>query len=266
MTNALLEASSLIGGYGRVQLLTDVSMTVREGETTALLGPNGCGKTTLMRTIIGLNKPWSGRIMFRKRDVTYMECHERVAGGLGMVPPGRRLFLGLSVEDNLKMGAYLYRERRAVAAGLQLAYQYFPVLREYRRQIAGRLSGGEQQMCAIARGLMSRPKLLMIDELSLGLAPKIVATLVATLREIRAEQDIALVLVEQDVSVAMATADYAYILSQGTVALEGHPRNLMSEGEVTQEVRDIFLGLSRSEDRRGWGSSEVNGGRATTAF
>jgi branched-chain amino acid transport system ATP-binding protein len=260
---ALLTTSELNGGYGEVQLLTDVSINVRAGETTALLGPNGSGKTTLMRTIVGLNQPWSGRVIFGQQDVTYMPCHERVAIGLGMVPPGRRLFLGLSVEDNLKMGAYLYRERQAVAAGLQLAYDYFPVLREYRKQIAGRLSGGEQQMCAIARGLMSKPKLLMVDELSLGLAPKVVAKLVTALTQIRTEQNIALVIVEQDVSVAMAIADYAYILSQGAVALEGKPNDLMQNGEVKDEVRKIFLGLTTHEDRRV--ASEIDSGRVTTA-
>lgn len=240
---ALLETHDLVGGYGDVLLLSSVSFEVRPGQAVALLGPNGSGKSTLMRTIVGLNRPWSGRVFFNDADVTYMPCHKRIARGLGMVPPGRRLFLGLSIEDNLRMGSYLYRDKQIMAEGLAFAYELFPVLRAYRKQIAGRLSGGEQQMCAIARGLMSRPKLLMIDELSLGLAPKVIGLLVETLDRIRTEQDIAVVLIEQEVAVALGIADYAYILAEGRIALQGPPKDLMEGREVKREVKEVFAGL-----------------------
>lgn len=238
--NGLLDARDIEGGYGRVQLLWKVNISVRPGQTVGLLGPNGSGKSTLMRTLVGLNEVWSGAVSFKGEDVTTLLCHERVARGLGMVPAGRRLFLGLSVEDNLKMGAYLFKNSSDVEEGLELAYGFFPVLKRYRRQIVGRLSGGEQQMCAIARGLMSRPNLLLIDELSLGLAPKVIHELTDTLMSIRQESGIALVIVEQDVRTAMALCDYVYILSEGRVALEGSPDQLAG----TPQLKEVFLGMA----------------------
>jgi branched-chain amino acid transport system ATP-binding protein len=219
-------------------------MEVGDCHIVALLGPNGSGKSTLMRTIVGLNQPWAGRVAFAGEEVTRLQCHERVRRGLGMVPPGRRLFLGLSVEENLRMGAYLFRDRGLVREGLERAYDYFPVLRDHRNRVAGRLSGGEQQMCALARGLMSRPKLLMIDELSLGLAPKVVAVLTEALEVIRTEERISIVLVEQDVSAALAISDYAYILAAGSVAFSGTPDELREDGHLRHDITRVFLGLA----------------------
>lgn len=237
---SLLNAKDIEGGYGRVQLLWEVSVTVQSGQTVGLLGPNGSGKSTLMRTLVGLNEVWNGTLFFAGEEVTDRPCHERVARGLGMVPAGRRLFLGLSVQDNLRMGAYLFKGSAEIEEGLERAYGFFPLLRRYRRQIVGRLSGGEQQMCAIARGLMSKPRLLLIDELSLGLAPKVVHELTQTLVDIQERSGIAMILVEQDVRTAMDLCDYVYVLSEGRVALEGTPHDISG----SSRLKEVFLGMA----------------------
>ena len=214
----LLQAERVRVEYGQIPAVADVSMEVGEGEIVALLGPNGAGKTTLLNTIGGLMRPSSGTVTFDGRDITRIRGDLVARRGISLVPEGRGIFPALSVEDNLRMGGYWagdeYEERVARVV------EYFPVLQDRRRQQAGSLSGGEQQQLAIGRALMSQPRLLMLDELSLGLAPRVVAELFAILRRIH-EDGTAVLLVEQQVQQALALADRVYVLQRGRVVLSG---------------------------------------------
>jgi branched-chain amino acid transport system ATP-binding protein len=234
----LLEVRRLEAGYGAVQVLWGVSLAVDAGEIVSLIGNNGAGKSTCLATIAGLVRPWGGEDVFADRAVTGRPPAEMAELGLALVPQGRRLFGAMSVEDNLLMGAYLRRDRGGIAATLADCYRLFPRLRERRRQAAGTLSGGEQQMVAIARGLMARPRLLCIDELSLGLAPAVTAELLEVLVRIRGEGT-AVLLVEQDVENALEVADRAYVMEGGRIVLQG------TATEVRQDpgVRAAYLGL-----------------------
>lgn len=235
----LLEVRGLGGGYGNVEVLWNINLEVMSGEAVALVGANGAGKTTLLRMLCGLLPARSGSILFGGRDITAWPAHERVVAGVVMVPEGRQLFPGMTVRDNLLMGAYVRREPSPVIArDLAWVEELFPVLRERRRQLAGTLSGGEQQMCAIGRALMARPRLLMIDELSLGLAPVIVDRLIEALREIR-RQDIAVILVEQDVVTALSVAERGYVLTSGSIVMSGESTQLLE----SPDVRQAFVGF-----------------------
>ena len=228
----LLEVRDLRSGYGDVPVVRGVSFAVRRGEMVAVVGANGAGKTTLLRTISGL-LPAEGSIRFDGQEISSRGSDEIVALGLSQVPEGRRLFSGLTVEENLRLGAYRRpdKTRSAVAAALDSVFEQFPRLRERRRQLAGTLSGGEQQMCAIGRALMAAPRLLMIDELSLGLAPRIVEELVGILQQIYAA-GATILLVEQDLAVALAISDRALVLQTGEVALEGSAQELADNDAV----------------------------------
>jgi branched-chain amino acid transport system ATP-binding protein len=233
----LLEVSGIRAGYGRVPVLHDVGLTVGEAETVALLGPNGAGKTTLLRVIAGELRPWAGSVRIGGTEVTGLSP-ERVAGaGLALVPEGRRLFAGLTVEENLLLGAY-HRRRADLNPDLERAFSLFPRLSQRKGQVAGRLSGGEQQMCAIARALMGRPRLLMIDELSLGLAPAVVDDLLALVPEL-ASAGTAVLLVEQDVEAALSVAARGYVLELGTVVSEGPSGQLLAD----PRLREAYLGV-----------------------
>ena len=234
----LLEVRGLGSGYGDVQVLWDVALDVRAGEVVALIGANGAGKTTLLSTISQLVAPWAGSVRFGERDLTRAGSAEVVAAGLVHVPQGRRLFAGLSVEDNLLQGAYLDRDRSAVHRRLDWVLSFFPRLAERRRQATGLLSGGEQQMCAIGRGLMSRPRLLMIDELSLGLAPLVVETLLNLLPVLNRD-GMTILLVEQDVQVALEHAHRGYVLEAGHIVQSGSAGNLLED----PRIRRAYLGL-----------------------
>jgi branched-chain amino acid transport system ATP-binding protein len=203
-------------------------MDVASGECVALLGRSGSGKTTLMKTIAGLLAPSSGEIMYEGMNIVSQPAHMRVANGLAMTPEGRHLFAGMSVHDNLLVGAHSVRDRQVIARQQELTFSLFPILQERRNQIAGTLSGGEQQMCAIGRALMSAPRLLLIDELSLGLAPVVVSRLVESLKAIR-KLGTTLVVVEQDAALAMMMADRAYILDQGRIRTASRSDALPSE-------------------------------------
>src|ERR1043165_7634943 len=220
MSESLLRVEKLSAGYGAMTVLSEITFEITRGEIVALVGSNGAGKTTTLRALSRVISS-QGRIFFNGRDLARLTSDQVFSLGLVQVPEGRQLFDQMTVEDNLLMGAYCRTQREEIAADLQQVYQFFPILKERRVQIAGSLSGGEQQMCALARGLMSRPKLLMIDELSLGLAPKVVAVLTEALEVIRTEERISIVLVEQDVAAALAISDYAYILAAGSVAFSG---------------------------------------------
>jgi branched-chain amino acid transport system ATP-binding protein len=214
MTAAKLSITNLQAGYGDVQVLWDISLEVSAGEIVCLIGSNGAGKSTLLRCISGLVAATSGHVVIDGMDMTNASEAGVVRAGIAHVPEGRRLFSAMSVHDNLLMGAYLRKDKAQIAEDLDFVYRMFPVLAERRRQDAGTMSGGEQQMCAIGRGLMARPSLLLIDELSLGLAPRAVELLFERLREIN-KKGVAILLVEQDVMDALAIADRGYVINRG---------------------------------------------------
>src|SRR5262245_29908897 len=214
----MLRIEKVSSGYGPVQVLWDVSLEVGAGEITCLIGSNGAGKTTLLRTISGIIPLWSGKIEFNGEDLSRIFPHDVVTRGIAQVPEGRRLFRTMSVRDNLLMGAYRRRGVAAIRANLERVYALFPILSERRYQPASTLSGGEQQICAIGRALMSEPKLLLIDELSLGLAPRVVDLLAKTLLQVR-DLGISILLVEQDVATAFDLSERGFLLDAGRVSL-----------------------------------------------
>ena len=234
----LLEVENLEAGYDEVQVLWGVSLKVKAGTVTTLVGANGAGKTTTLRAITGAIRPMGGRVTFGGEDVTRLSTHTKAARGLVLVPEGRQLYAEMSVEENLEMGAYPVRARKRYAEHLDKVYTLFPRLKERRKQRAGTFSGGEQQMLAIARGLMSDPRVLIIDELSLGLAPVIVQQLVVTLKSLK-EEGTTILLVEQNVHLALAFSDYAYVIAEGRSFTEG----TSSAVAANPEVRQAYLGL-----------------------
>jgi len=223
--------------YGAIHALRDVSLNVRKGEVVTLLGANGAGKSTTLRAITGLLKPESGRIVFDGADITGGAAHKLVARGVSMAPEGRGVFANLTVLENLEMGAYLTRDKAVIKRDLERAFTLFPRLKERIKQRAGTLSGGEQQMLAIGRALMSRPKLLLLDEPSLGLAPIICQTIFNTIDEIKAEGTTVL-LVEQNANAALKHSDRGYVLETGAVIFEGSAAAIASD----PRVREAYLG------------------------
>ena len=235
---SLLELRHVTAGYGQFTALWDVSLRVERGEAIAVVGPNGAGKTTLMRVISGLIRPRGGAVVFDGAALDGRPAHEVVARGIAHVPEGRRIFPRLSVADNLKMGAFLPAARRTVRDSLERVYTLFPVLSERQRQRAGSLSGGEQQMLAIARALMSRPQLILLDEPSLGLAPVMVLRLFDLIRRVR-EEGYTILVVEQNVRQVLKLVDRAYLLEVGRIKMEGRAADL-SEQDF---VRKAYVGL-----------------------
>lgn len=235
---AVLEIRDVTSGYGEVQILWGTSLALEEGKLTSLVGANGVGKTTLLRTIMGLNKPWQGSIWFEGQNVSQMPPYTKAELGLILVPEGRQLFTDMSVAENLEMGATPKRAKPHFKRNLEKVYEMLPRLAERRDQKAGTLSGGEQQMLAVGRGIMAEPKVLMIDELSLGLAPVLVLGLFETLAQLK-QLGITILLVEQNVQMALAVSDYAYVLAQGKVELDGPSRELAKN----EHVRAAYLGL-----------------------
>jgi branched-chain amino acid transport system ATP-binding protein len=235
----ILELQGLRAGYGEIQVLWGIDMAVRRGEITALIGSNGAGKTTLMRALSGLIPVQDGHYFSEGADLTGETPAQILAHGIVHVPEGRRLFGAMSIEDNLLMGAYSRKASRAeVARGMERVYTTFPKLLERRDQAAATLSGGEQQMCAIGRGLMGAPRLLMIDELSLGLSPLLVEQLVAALRTLNAE-GMSILLVEQDVTTALDLCHSAYIMDMGRIVRTGLGPELLAD----PIIRDAYLGV-----------------------
>ena len=234
----MLEIERLHAGYGEVPILRDVSLSVKQGEIVTLVGGNGAGKSTFLNTISGIVRPSAGRIVFNGRDISGFTPEAVVACGITQVPEGRRLFPDMTVRENLLMGAYRRKDGRAVERDLAWICELFPRLEERKTQRAGSMSGGEQQMCAIGRGLMARPSLLLVDELSLGLAPIVVDDLVEVLAKIHAEGTTIFV-VEQDVSTAFDVATTGYVLENGQVVLSGPTAEL----RVDPHVRKAYLGL-----------------------
>jgi branched-chain amino acid transport system ATP-binding protein len=231
MSEALLACRDIVSGYGDALVLHSVSLAVRAGAITALLGANGAGKTTLMRTLSGLLPLRSGSILYRGRELGTMDTAERVAAGVVLIPEGRLVFPDLTVEQNLRLGAYTPRARAGRSKRLDEMYGMFRRLRERRTQAAGTLSGGEQQMLAIARGLMSDPALLLLDEPSLGLAPQIARQVFETISRIR-NGGIAILIVEQDVAGTLGIADYAYVMENGRIAKSGDAARLRDDPNI----------------------------------
>ena len=238
MSNNLLEIEHVQSGYGDVQVLWDVSTVVETGEIACIVGSNGAGKTTLLRTISGLVPLRAGSIRFDGREIGGLPPEQVLGLGIAHVPEGRRLFRGLSVRDNLLLGAYLRRDTREVERDLDAVFELFPILRERQSQDATTMSGGEQQMCAIGRGLMSRPRLLMIDELSLGLAPALVERLNDALLEIN-RTGLTILIVEQDVLTAFEIASTAFVIETGRVSMSGTTEVLGND----PRIRKAYMGL-----------------------
>ncbi len=235
---ALLEIRNLASGYGELQILWDATLHLEPGRLTALIGSNGVGKTTLLWTLMGLVKPWDGQVIFDGRDVTSLSAHDKAALGLVLVPEGRQLFTDMTVYENLEMGATVPRAQSALQRNLERVFELFPRLKERRWQQAGTMSGGEQQMLAVARGLMAEPRVLMFDELSLGLSPVLTLSLFEALRRLKSE-GLTMLLVEQNVHMALAVCDYAFALSEGRTTLQGTAKELARN----PEVRKAYLGI-----------------------
>jgi branched-chain amino acid transport system ATP-binding protein len=234
----MLDIRGLNAGYGEVQILRDVSLSVGAGQIVTLVGSNGAGKSTLLNAVCGIIRPTAGSVRLEGTDITGWSSEAIVARGITQVPEGRRLFPLMSVRDNLLMGAYRRRDRDGIQRDLEWVYGLFPILKERQGQRAGSLSGGEQQMCAIARGLMARPKLLVLDELSLGLAPIIVDVLVDVINKIHREGT-TIFLVEQDVATAFDLAASGYVLENGRIVLSGPTAEL----KANPHVKKAYLGL-----------------------
>jgi branched-chain amino acid transport system ATP-binding protein len=235
---AMLEVHDLVSGYGEVQILWGTSIKLEKGKLTTLVGSNGVGKSTLLRTVMGLLRPWQGSISFQGQDMTRQSAHTRAKAGLVLVPEGRQLFSDMTVLENLEMGAFPPRSRAHYQENLDRVFALFPRLAERPQQKAGSMSGGEQQMVAVGRGLMAQPEVLIIDELSLGLSPLLALTLFESLVRLK-KQGLTMLLVEQNVAMALGVSDYAYVLSQGRVSLEGESRQLLKN----DDIRRTYLGL-----------------------
>jgi len=234
----LLEIKNLSSGYGHLQVLRDVSLEVSEGEFIALLGPNGAGKTTLLRTITGIIQPWAGEIEFMGQQIGGLPTPQIARAGISFITEDLNLFGGMSVRENLILGAYTGRDRKKIQRSLDYVLDLFPVLGERRNQLAGTLSGGERKMLAVGRGLMSDPRLLLVDEPSLGLAPMLVLSVFKALQELR-QRGVTILLVEQNVSTSLQIAERGYILEQGRIVLEGKSAGLLED----EHVKEAYLGL-----------------------
>ena len=235
----MLRVENLESGYGPMQVLWQPSLRVEAGTITSLLGPNGAGKSTLLRTVLGSIEPWGGKVFFDDEDVTRLPTHKTVDLGIALVPEGKHLFTGMTVRENLMMGAYRKGAEDHKQETFDLVYELFPILRERDSQRAGTLSGGEQQMVTIARALMTKPRLMMLDEPSQGLAPKLVGEVFATIEKLKAEIGLTILLVEQNATAGLEAADWVYIMHEGRIKAEGTSKEI-SESE---QIRQAFLGI-----------------------
>ena len=234
----MLQINHLDASYGFLQVLWDVSLHVEEGESVGLIGPNGAGKTTMLRTIAGLLPPKKGEVLFKSRAIGSLPAYKVVRMGVSFISEDLNLFTDMSVRENLLMGAYIVRDRAMQLESLDLVYNLFPRLKEREGQLAGTMSGGERKMLAIARGMMSRPQLLLVDEPSLGLAPHLVTDVFNSLQTLQ-EAGVTILLVEQRVNATLEITDRAYVLEQGRIALEGSSSELMKN----QHVKKAYLGI-----------------------
>ncbi|MGA8753765.1 ABC transporter ATP-binding protein [Candidatus Deferrimicrobium sp.] len=235
----MLEIRGLEVAFGDIQVLWGIDLDIREGEIVSLVGSNGAGKSTLIRTISGLTSPLRGEILYNGKDITGLKAPAIVRLGISQVPEGRKLFFGMTARENLVMGAYCRTDRAGIEADLRFIYELFPRLEERRKQLTGTMSGGEQQMCAIGRALMTRPKLLLIDELSLGLSPLLVENLLEAIGRIYEKWGTSILLVEQDVHTALEYASRGYVLETGRIVLSGSSKDLLSNPQIMQS----YLGI-----------------------
>lgn len=233
-----LDVKNLCAFYGTAQALFNVSLELNENEIVALVGANGAGKTTLLRTISGLTLHKTGEINLFDQPIIKLDATKIVSLGIAHVPEGRRLFAGMTVTDNILMGAYLRKDKDAIKSDLNYVFDIFPSLKERSKQLAGKLSGGEQQMCAIGRGIMSSPKVLLIDELSLGLAPVIIDQLIKVIAMLR-ERGVSIILVEQDVQTGLEISDRGYVIEHGRIAFSGKSEDLLKN----EKIRESYLGI-----------------------
>ncbi len=233
----MLTLENVSVNYGAIEALTDISMHIEKGEVVTLIGANGAGKTTTLRTITGLLSPTAGRVIFEGEEIGGMPAHKLVAKGISMSPEGRGVFANLSVRENLQMGAYLRKNKREIAEDMERAFIMFPRLKERHSQKAGTLSGGEQQMLAMGRAMMSRPRLLLLDEPSLGLAPLVVHTIFEAIDEIRGKGT-TILLVEQNAKAALGHSDRAYVLETGNMVMTGPSKDLAAD----PRIKEAYLG------------------------
>ena len=233
-----LELKGVNSGYGQTQIIRDVSLSCKDESITVIVGPNGAGKTTTLKTVNGLIRAWSGSIVFGGEDVTKLRAFERVERGMASCPEGRRLFPRLTTEANLRLGAYSKRARNSVDGTLEDVYGLFPKLRERSQVGVGRLSGGEQQMVGIGRALMAKPSMVVLDEPSLGLSPKLIGEIFEKIQELR-KRGLSVLLVEQNALQALQIADYAYVMQEGKVVNEGPPSKLMDQEELRKAYFSI---------------------------
>ncbi len=233
----MLKVEGIDVHYGIIPAVRQLSLRVEEGQVVALVGANGAGKTTTLKTIAGVLQPKKGRIIYNGEDVTELPSDKRVRMGITLIPEGRQIFSGLSVKENLLLGAYYRKDKDEIKKDVNWIHGLFAVLIERESQIAGTLSGGEQQMLALGRGLMSRPKLLLLDEPSLGLAPMITKDVYQAIQKIN-EAGITILLVEQNINIAMKVADYAYVMETGSLKLQGKPEDVMR----SEDIRRAYLG------------------------
>lgn len=236
----MLEIKNLSVSYGAIEAVKDISLTVNDGEIVSLIGANGAGKTTTLHTITGLTPAQSGSVMFNGVDLLKTHSNKIVTLGMAHIPEGRHVFTRMSVQENLEMGAFSLKDRSHMAADLNMVFDYFPRLKERRNQLAGTLSGGEQQMLAVGRALMSRPKLLMMDEPSLGLAPLVVQGIFEIIRAINKE-GVTVLLIEQNANMALKIADYAYVLETGHITKSGTGRELLAD----ESIKEAYLGKKK---------------------
>ncbi len=235
----MLKVKELESGYGPMQVLWKPSLKVRKRSITSLLGPNGVGKSTLLSTVFGSVEPWGGVIVYEEKEVTRLPTHKKVEMGMALVPEGKHLFPNMTVHENLLMGAYLKKALRHRDESISLVYSLFPRLRERERQLAGSLSGGEQQMVTISRALMTKPELIMLDEPSQGLAPLLVREVFKTIEKMKDEIGLTILLVEQNAEASLNAAGYVYIMHEGRIKADGTPETI----KASSEIREAYLGV-----------------------
>ena len=245
MADAILSVANLETYYGPIMAIRGVSFTVAEGGIVTILGANGAGKTTILKTVSGVMDPQKGAVNFAGREIQRMDPDRIARLGLSHVPEGREVFPFLTVKDNLQMGAFIRTDTEEVARDLEMVYGYFPVLKERAHQRAGQLSGGEQQMLAISRALMSRPKMMLLDEPSLGLSPKLVKDIFEIILRINRERGVSVLLVEQNAKTALETADYGYVLEVGRIVMEDSCARLLEK----DDIKEFYLGMKSSSIR-----------------
>ena len=236
----MLEVENLVVSYGGIEALKGISLEVPKGQIVTLIGANGAGKSTLLRSIVGLVKPKSGKIVYNGDNITGLNSQQIVKKGLTLVPEGRRIFPNLTVLENLQIGAYMRSDKEGIQKDIDWVYEMFPRLQERSWQMAGTLSGGEQQMLAVGRALMAKPKLVMMDEPSLGLAPLVVKGIFDIIKEIN-RQGITVLLIEQNANMALKTADWAYVMQTGTILMQGEGKELLEN----EEVKAAYLGKAK---------------------